>query len=116
MNSELKEFFTQERARVFTPASDFSERVMFRLQSKRTQPQTFSDALFAASWSVLATGLAGFLIFIGIGRILPVVPSRGPADIYAESELQGVQQAIYMDVDTPSTPVVFQGLISEDGQ
>jgi hypothetical protein len=116
MSSELTEFFSQERQRYFTPTSGFCERFMFGLQKQPTPRQTFCDALFAASGPVLGTALAGSLILIGIVMTLPVVPNRGPTDVYAEAEFPSPQQAIYMDVDIPSTPVVFEELISEDEQ
>jgi hypothetical protein len=115
MSSELTEFFSQEREKFLTPTSGFCERVMFGLQ-KQPPSQTFCDALSAASWPVLGTALAGSLILIAIGMMLPAVPNRGPTDIYAESEFPTPQQPIYIDVDVPPTTVVFGELISEDEQ
>jgi hypothetical protein len=116
MDSELTELFRQERERVFTPTAGFCERVMFRLQKESEQQQTFWETVLAASCPPLGATVVCLLVLMGVRMMLPVTPSRGLSEIYAESEVPPGLQAIYMDVDTPSTTVVFEQLISGDEQ
>ena len=116
MHSELQEIFRQERGRVFMPPAGFGERVLHRLEERPVQSQTFWDTVFAAGWPVLAATVAGLLILVGMQMMLPATPNRGLSEIYAESVVPPAERAIYMDVDTPPPPVVFEQLISVDEQ
>ena len=41
---------------------------------------------------------------------------QGLMEIWTELEVPAAQKALYVDVDTPSTPVVVEQLILEDGE
>src|SRR4051794_30574751 len=107
MHSELQEVFKQDRRQVFMPPAGFAERVLHRLQEKPVQPQNFWENVFATGWPVLAATVAGLLILVGMHMMLPATPNRGLSEIYAELVVPPAEQAIYMDVDTPSPTVVF---------
>jgi len=115
MDSRLTELFEQERERVFTPAPGFCGKVMSRVRQEPVQQTLWENAL-ATGWPMLAAALTCVLAVIGMNVMIPATPSRGLMEIYTELEVPAAHQALYVDVDTLSTPVVVEQMILEDGE
>jgi len=112
----LKTFFEQEKQRVFTPPADFNYRVMQGLPERNSDPETLWDSILLLKRPILAATLGSVITIFGLNMMSTPEPTRGPTQIYLESELQPGEELLYVEADTPSTPIVFTQLISVDSQ
>src|SRR5262249_54153555 len=113
--SLLKEFFNQEKKRVFAPDPYFATRVMARL---KTQPvaadSTLWESILAASRPVMAAALTMVLLLLGVHMFLPVEPSRGMVEAYFNSEVSPGESLIYNDAEAPTHEQLEQVMILEN--
>jgi hypothetical protein len=112
----LTRLFKHDQQRVFTPPADFSYRVMQRLAQQRPEPETVWDNVLAVGRPLLAAALAGAIMLVGIGTLLPVAPDRGLTQIYLEWELNPAERLLYVEADIPPVPVVLTQIISVEEQ
>ena len=112
----LNAFFKQEREKVFEPDVDFCGRVMSRLAQPPVKSESLWESVLATSRPALAAVVACMAIVIGLYVLSPAEPSRGPSQIYLESELTSDEQLLYLAPEPLPTAVVFQELISPEAQ
>jgi len=110
----LKEFFSQEKKRVFEPDPHFAGRVMARLKAQPATEMSLWDSILAASRPVMAAALTLVLLLLGAHMLLPVEPNRGMIEAYFASEVSPGESLIYNDSEAPSHEQLEQLMILEN--
>ena len=100
MNSTLKNFFNEERKRVFEPGPYFTQRVMARL-SKRAPGMW--DMIPRATSQVLGLALVLLFFALAVQILMPVEPKRGPIEAYVGQDLSLRERMLYIDADVPAS-------------
>ncbi len=114
MDTKLKEFFDEEKKRVFTPDPHFHTRVMARVREARAADYTIWDAVPSSSRPVFGLALVLMLAFLAVQLFIPQIPERGFLDALLEAE-QGPSDAMLSSVaDMPDQEFVNQLLGFEE--
>ena len=108
----LKDFFEAERKRVFAPDAFFTQRVMARLDERRTSDAGIWEIVPSSSRPVLAFALMLILCFVLVEVFLPQEPERGIVEAYLETEQSPVESFLYSAPDVPSHQEVLQQVIA----
>ena len=100
MNSTLKNFFKEERKRVFEPGPYFVQRVMARLSE--TVPSVW-DIIPRAIRPVMAVSLILLFSVLAVQILVPV-EQAGPGPIMAVvgQDLSNAEYSLFIDPTTPS--------------
>src|SRR5262245_56659075 len=100
MNSKLKDFFNEERKRVFEPGPYFAQRVMARLSERLP---VFWDLIPRATRPVMALALV-LLFGVLAAQILITVdaPTRGPIEVYMTQDLTAREHMLFIDAQLPA--------------
>lgn len=116
--NQMKDFFDQERKRVFAPDAFFTQRVMARLNESPSRETGIWEVVPTSSRSVLAFALMLILCFVLVEVLVPETPQRGMVESYLDSEQNPTESFLYTDIDdVPSDHEVLQQLIAlEDTQ
>lgn len=109
---QLKEFFNEERKRVFTPDPYFVQRVMARLNAKVEQEAGIWDMIPVSSRPVLAFALILVLCFVALDLFVPVMPQRGIVDAFLESEQGPVESRLLSGTESADQEFVMEELIA----
>lgn len=97
--SELKDFFNEERNRVFTPGPFFTQRVMARLDERR--PQEIWEVVPTSTRPVFVLALVLILCFVAVEVFIPQVPPRGLIEAYLDPEQNPAESFLYNESDVP---------------
>jgi hypothetical protein len=117
--NNLRDFFDDERKKVFKPDSFFAQRVMARLNDQLSQNPRESgiwDAVPGSTRPVLALALTLILCFIAVAMLVPQMPQRGIVESFLAPDQNAAENFLYNDTDVPSRPIVLQQLISPEEQ
>jgi hypothetical protein len=113
----LKDFFEEEKKRVFEPDAFFTERMMARLEEASAWKYGIWEIMPNSMRPVLAVALALILCFVTIELFIPQIPQRGVVESFLEPEQSPAESFLYNETDIPARQVVLQQLItSEDPQ
>jgi hypothetical protein len=114
MNPSLKDFFEEEKKRVFTPDPYFSTRVMARLRESRTRENGIWDVIPGSTKPVFGLAIVLMLAFLAVQVFVPQVPERGFVTAALEAD-QGTDSAfLYSGADLPSDTELLNQLIGAD--
>ena len=108
MNPSLKDFFNEEKKRVFTPDPYFSTRVMARLRELRAREYSIWDVIPGATRSVLGLAVVVMLAFLAVQMFVPQIPDQGHTALPRTGEGLSLRrvgtlfQTIYRDYLHPS--------------
>ena len=117
MNSQLNEFFKEERKRVFQPDVYFSKRVMARLRELPARETGLWDFVSMATRPVVALALTLVLALFCIQMLVPTEPRRGMVEAYLDREVPAGDSLLYNDFEaSPSHEVLEQLMVLESGQ
>jgi hypothetical protein len=86
MNPSLKDFFDQEKRRVFMPDTHFTTRVMARLREIQTREYSIWDVVPGATRPVLGLAVVVMLAFIAVQLFIPQRPDQGFVTAALEAE------------------------------
>ena len=112
MNPSLKDFFNEEKKRIFTPDPYFSTRVMARLRELQTREYSIWDVIPGATRPVLGLALVFMLAFIAVQLFVPQVPEQGFITSALEAERsQSDAPYLYSGTDMPAGNEVFGQLM-----
>ena len=100
--SELKDFFDEERKRVFAPRPFFTERVIARLNERQIRESGIWELVPNSVRSVLALALLLVLCFLALETFIPQVPQRGMIEAYLEPEQSAAETVLYSEGDVPA--------------
>jgi hypothetical protein len=108
----LKDFFEAERKRVFAPDAFFTQRVMTRLEERRSADAGIWEIVPTSSRPVLAFALMLILCFVLLEVFVPQEPERGMVEAFLEPEQSPVESFLYSEPDLPSHQEVLQQVIA----
>ena len=111
MNSTLKDFFNEERKRVFEPGPYFTQRVMARLSDRA--PGVW-EMIPRATRPVLGLALALLFAVLAVQILIPVEPPRGPIEAYVMQDLSLRERMLYIDADMPAHLPLVEWTLLED--
>jgi hypothetical protein len=114
----LKEFFNQERKRVFTPGPYFTPRVMTRLNGGHRVENGLWELIPSSVRPVLALAIVLIISFVAVELFFPPVPQRGMIEASFEAEQRPGESLIYGEEDElPAGQELLEQLIAlEEGQ
>jgi hypothetical protein len=112
MNPSLKDFFNEEKKRVFTPDPYFSTRVMARLRELQARDYSIWDVIPGATRPVLGLALVVMLAFIAVQLFVPQVPEQGFITAALEAERSQTDAPyLYSGADMPANNEVLSHLM-----
>lgn len=100
MNSQLNDFFKEERKRVFEPGPYFTQRVMARLSERAPG---FWEVIPRATRSVMTLALIVLFAVLAIQILVPVEPTRGPIEAYVGQDLTARERMLFIDPQVPAS-------------
>ena len=112
----LRDFFDAERKRVYQPDAYFTQRVMARLNERRSQESGVWDFIPISTRPVLALALMLIVCFVAVQTFMPQMPQRGIVESFLESEQNPAWSFLYNGTDVPSRQDVMQQLIAPEDQ
>jgi hypothetical protein len=108
----LREFFNQERKRVFTPGPYFTSGVMARLNGGRRDSGLW-ELIPSSVRPVLALALVLIISFVAVELLFPPVPQRGMIEASFEAEQRPGESLIYGEEDElPAGQELLEQLIA----
>ena len=114
--NQLKDFFQEERKRVFTPGPFFTQRVMARL-NERIQDFGIWELIPSSARPVLAVGVVLLLCFMAVEMFVPQTPMRGMVEAIIESEQSPAESFLYSEGEVQDgTEYLEQMIALEDLQ
>lgn len=118
MNSTLKDFFNEERKRVFAPDPYFSRRVMARVrETTRTRESGIWEAVPGASQPVFGLALVLMLAFLAVQYFMPQMPERGFVSATLEMEqAQTDAPFLYSGTEIPADRELLNQLMGFEDQ
>jgi len=117
MNPSMKDFFEEEKKRVFTPDPYFHTRVMARLNEAKPREFSIWDVIPGSTRSVFALAVTVMLIFVAVQALVPQVPDLGFVDSLVEAEQNPAQTYLYSGTEMPADQEFFNHLMGfEDPQ
>jgi hypothetical protein len=114
MNPSLKDFFEEEKKRVFTPDPYFSTRVMARLREGRTRENGIWDVIPGSTRPVFGLAIVLMLAFLAVQVFVPQVPERGLITAVIEEQGQSDSSILYSGADLPADTELLNQLIGAD--
>jgi hypothetical protein len=114
--NQLKDFFDEERKRVFTPGPFFTERVMARLNEK-IQDFGIWELIPGSARPVLGIAVVLLLCFMAVELFIPQLPVRGMVEAVIESEQSPAESFLYSESEVQDgTEYLEQMIALEDLQ
>jgi hypothetical protein len=113
MNSELIDFFEDERRRTFRPGPYFAQRVMAGVASKTHPPrERIENAILASTNSVLMLALTLLFVVLMIQIFAPIEePARGPIEAYMSQDLTLSERMLVAAPPASPTPAQIEELV-----
>ena len=94
--NQLKDFFEQERKRVFAPGPFFTQRVMARL-NETIHDFGIWELIPGSARPVLAVGAVLLLCFMAVEMFVPQPPLLGMIEAIIESEQSPAESFLYSE-------------------
>ena len=103
MTPTLKDFFDEEKKKVFTPDPHFSTRVMARLREFQTREFSIWDVVPGTVRPVMGLALVLMLAFVAIQLFVPQLPEQGFVTGLLEAEgSQSEAPFLYSGAEMPA--------------
>ncbi len=112
----LKDFFEEERKRVFQPDAFFAKRVVARLNSRALPDYGIWDVIPGSARPVLAVALTLILCFVLVELFVPQMPQTGMIEAYLSTEQSPAESFLYSEADVPSHQEVLEQVIALEEQ
>jgi hypothetical protein len=117
MNPSLREFFNEEKKRIFTPDPFFHTRVMARINETRREAEIgIWDVIPTSSRPVFGLALVLMLAFLAIQSFMPHMPERGFIDAVLESESTPGEVFLYTGAEVPADQELLNQLMGFEEQ
>ena len=112
MNPSLKDFFDQEKERVFIPDPHFTTRVIARLREIQSREYSIWDVVPGATRPVLGLAAVVMLAFIAVQVFVPQIPDQGFVAAALEAERsQSDAPYLYSGTEIPAENEVLNQLL-----
>jgi hypothetical protein len=117
MNPSLKDFFNEEKKRVFTPDPYFHTRVMARVRATHTSEAEIWDVVPASTRPVFGLALVLMIAFIALLQTFaPQMPDRGFFEAILEAESSPNDAFLYSGADLPADQELLNRLMGFEEQ
>ena len=119
MNPSLKDFFEEEKKRVFRPDSHFHLRVMARLRERGGRAYDIWNLVPSATRPVFTLALTLLMAFVALQVMmprLPILPERGFVEAFFDAEQSPSEAFLYTDTDFPTDPDFLNQLMGSEEQ
>jgi hypothetical protein len=117
MTPSLKEFFADEKKRVFTPDDYFSTRVMARVRETRRKDYAIWDLIPGSSRPVFGFAFVLMLVVLGAQMLQPQAPERGFLSSLIEAEqAQSEAPFLYSGAEIPADHELLNQLMGFEEQ
>ena len=114
MNPSLKDFFEEEKKRVFTPDPYFSTRVMARVREAQSRNGIW-DVIPGSTRPVFGLAIVLMLAFLAVQIFVPQIPERGFVTAVLEADQSQSDSAfLYSGADLPADTELLNQLIGAD--
>ena len=110
MNPSLKDFFNEEKKRVFTPDPYFHTRVMARVREGQGQADIWA-VIPASTRPVFGFALMLLLAFVALESYVPQIPERGFVTALFESEQTPAETFLLSGDDIPADQELLNQLM-----
>jgi hypothetical protein len=114
MNPSMKDFFDEEKKRIFTPDPYFHTRVMARLSEAKARDFGIWEVIPGSTRSVFALAVMLMLLFGAVQVFVPQVPERGFVDSLVEAEQSPKETSLYSGAEMPADQEFFNQLMGFD--
>jgi hypothetical protein len=114
MNPSLKDFFNEEKKRVFTPDPYFTTRVMARINEIQTRDYSIWDVIPGSTRPVFGLAIALMLAFLAVQVFVPQPPARGFVTAVLDAEQTQTEGAFLYGGDIPADRELLDQLIGAD--
>jgi hypothetical protein len=114
--NQMKDFFEAERRRVFTPDAFFTQRVMARLDGRRSAETGIWEIVPGSTRPVFALALMLILCFVLLETFVPQEPTRGMVEAFLETEQSPAESFLYSNPEIPSHQEVLQQVIALESE
>jgi hypothetical protein len=101
MKSTLKDFFNEERKRVFEPGPYFTQRVMARLSERL--PVVFWDFVPRATRPVMTLALVLLFAVLAAQILIPVELPTRPLETFYTQDLTAREHMLFVDPQVPAS-------------
>ena len=117
MTPSLKDFFNEEKKRVFTPDPYFSTRVMARLGEAKSRDYGIWDVIPGSTRPVFGLAVVLMLAFLGVQVFMPQVPERGfVAAALEEEQAKSEAPFLYSGAEIPAGHELLNQLMGFEEQ
>ena len=113
MNPSLKDFFNEEKKRVFTPDPYFHTRVMARVREGQSQTDIWA-VIPGSTRPVFGLALMLLLAFVALEVFLPKAPERGFVTALFESEQTPAEAFLLSGDDIPADQELLNQLMDAE--
>ncbi len=111
MNPSLKDFFDEEKKRIFTPDPYFHTRVMARVRAANARETEIWDFVPSSTRPVFGLALVLMIAFLAVQTFIPQVPERGFFDAILEAESSPGDAFLYSGAELPADQEILQRLM-----
>jgi hypothetical protein len=113
MNPSLKDFFNEEKKRVFTPDPYFHTRVMARVREGYS-PADIWALIPGSTRPVFGLALMLLLAFVAVEMYMPQIPERGFVTALLETEQTPAETFLLSGDDIPADQELLNQLMGAE--
>jgi hypothetical protein len=113
MNPSLKDFFNEEKKRVFTPDPYFHSRVMARVREGKSKADIWA-LIPGSTRPVFGFALMLLLAFVAVEIFVPQIPERGFITALLESEQTPAEAFLLSGDDIPADQELLNQLMDAE--
>ena len=111
----LRNFFHEEKKRVFLPPPFFTQRILARLNARRLMTESgIWELLPTCARSVFALALMLVVCFLALEMFIPRIPERGLLEAYLEPEESAAESVLYSESEVPAGQDFFELIALEE--
>ena len=114
MNPSLKDFFNEEKKRVFTPDPYFHSRVMARVREGKSSQTDIWAVIPGSTRPVFGLALMLLLAFVALEIFVPQIPERGFVTALFESEQTPAEAFLLSGDDIPADQELLDQLMGAE--
>src|SRR5262245_54633698 len=111
MNPSLKDFFNEEKKRVFTPDPYFHSRVMARVREGQSHKSDIWALIPGSTRPVFGLALMLLLVFVAVEIFVPQIPERGFVTALLETDRKPAETVLLSGDDIPADQELLNQLM-----
>jgi hypothetical protein len=118
MNPLLRNFFNEEKKRVFTPDPQYHQRILAKLGSATPRENEIWDFIPGAARPVFALAVSLMFLFLALdvlsplGPATPLLPEQGFIEAFLAPEQTPNEAFLYTDTELPADQEFLEQLMA----